>query len=143
MPEKRKTLRDFMTEKPLALKDDSTAADAAREMRESDVGTILVTGKDGGLRGIVTDRDLVVRCMADGTDPRKFSLEKLCSSEVVHLPPDAGLDEAVSMMREKAIRRVPIVDGKTPVGIVSIGDLAVELDGESALGQISAAPPNR
>ena len=138
----KKTLKEMMSERPVSLRHDQTASDAATQMREAHVGGVLVT-RDGKLCGIVTDRDLVVRCLADGVDPKSVHLGELCSKELVTLSPDSEVDEAISMMRDKAVRRVPVVEGEKPVGIVSIGDLALAVDRDSALAEISAAPPNR
>ena len=142
MPDDKKTVKEFMTRSLVTLAHDDTAGDAAKRMRESDVGAILVT-RDGKVRGIVTDRDLVVRCMADGERPNEVQLDQFCSKELLYLSPDAGLNEAIDMMREKAVRRIPVIEGDRPVGILSLGDLATKLDRQSALGGISAAPPNR
>ena len=140
MPEA--TLRHVMTPDPIVLEADATVLDAARCMRDRDVGNVLVA-QDGRLRGIVTDRDLVIRCLASSErDPREQSLAELCTGTLVTLPPDAEVSEAVRLMEENAVRRIPIVDGEHPVGIVSIGDLAIARDGGSALAQISAAPPS-
>lgn len=137
-----KTLADVMSKEPVTMKHSETAMNAAKQMRESNVGDILVT-EDGSLCGIVTDRDLVVRCLAEGKDPGVTELGHLCSKDPVTLSKDADVSDAVELMRKKAIRRIPVVDGKIPVGIVSIGDLAVEIDRRSALAEISAAAPNR
>ena len=137
-----KTVSDVMTPQPVALTLDQTAAEAARVMRDSDIGDVLVT-ESGELRGIVTDRDLVVRCIADGRNPEMTTLDEICSKTLITLTPDSPLHEAITMMRAQTVRRLPVVDGKVPIGIVSIGDLARGLDRESVTGRISAAPPNR
>jgi CBS domain-containing protein len=129
-----------MTSDPVVLEATATAADAARQMRERECGDVLVRRNDGSLCGIVTDRDLVLRCIADGRDPESQPLGDLCSSELATLEAEASVDDAVHLMQERAIRRLPIVDAGTPVGIVSLGDLAVARDPHSALGRISAAP---
>jgi CBS domain-containing protein len=116
--------------------------DVARLMRDQQIGDVLVTQSDGKLCGIVTDRDIVIRAIADGMDLEKTSAGDICSEQVVTLEPDADIDEAVRLMRERAIRRIPVVRDEVPVGIVSIGDLAVDRDPDSALADISAAPPN-
>src|SRR6266508_182244 len=92
--------------------------------------------------GIVTDRDIVVRGIAEGLDPRTNTLDDICSRTLTTVSPDDSIDTAVSLMREKAIRRLPVVKRGRPVGIVSIGDLAIERDSHSALADVSAAPPN-
>jgi CBS domain-containing protein len=135
-------VRDLMTADPIVLDAEATVAEAARCMRDRDVGDVLVR-QDGRLCGIVTDRDLVVRCLAGETeDPLRQSLADLCTQDVLTLPPDAEVEEAMQLMQENAVRRIPIVEGDRPVGIVSLGDLAIARDRRSCLGEISAAPPN-
>ena len=134
-------IRDVMTPAPITLSERQTAADAARMMKECDVGDVLVCSEDGRLSGIVTDRDLVVRCLAEGQNG-STSLRDLCTSDITTLSPDATVDDAVSLMSDRAVRRIPVVENGELVGIVSLGDLALERDPESALGQISAAPAN-
>lgn len=135
-------VRDVMTKEPVLLQADETLAQAARRMRDQDIGDVLVM-KDGKLKGIVTDRDLAIRAVADGKDPNKTRVEEVCSAELMTIPADRPIDEAVAMMRMKAVRRLPVVEGDRPVGVLSIGDLAVERDMKSALSQISAADPNK
>lgn len=135
------SIRDIMHTNLVDLGSDASVLDAARRMRESGVGDVLVT-ENGRLRGIVTDRDLVVRCLAEEGDPRQTHLGDICSGELVTLSPDDEPDAAVRLMKEKAIRRLPVVEGDKAVGILSIGDFAEERDRQSALGSISAAPPN-
>lgn len=135
-------IRHVMTPNPLALPATSLAIEAARAMRDSDIGDVVVL--DGQqICGIVTDRDIVVRAVAEGLDPASTPLMDICSRELTTISPQDSVDKAVRLMREKAIRRLPVVENKRPVGIVSIGDLALEKDPNSALGKISAAPPNR
>jgi signal-transduction protein with cAMP-binding, CBS, and nucleotidyltransferase domain len=128
-----------MTPVPISLGERDTAADAARSMKECDVGDVLVRSADGSLCGIVTDRDLVVRCLADGKSG-DTTLGELCTSGVNTLDANASIDEAVGLMRRQAVRRIPILENGELVGIVSLGDLARERDPDSALGRISAAP---
>lgn len=135
------TLKEIMTPDPTTLGADQPVIDAAKAMREKHMGSVLVEEK-GKLCGIVTDRDVVVRCVAEGSDPRQTRLKSLCSKELTTLAPDAAPQEAVTLMRKKAIRRLPVVDGEKPVGIVSLGDLAMAIDRDSALGQISNAKAN-
>jgi CBS domain-containing protein len=136
-----RNLKDIMTPRPVTLRADDTAATAARTMKERNIGDVLVM-RDGQLCGIVTDRDLVLRCMAEGADPDEVELGELCTDDVVTLDADSPIEDAIRRMRDKAIRRIPVVENGKPVGIVSLGDLAVERDEESVLGRISAAPPN-
>ena len=136
-----KSVKDAMTTKPASLPASATVADAARQMRELDIGDVLVE-QDGRLAGIVTDRDIVVRAIAEGRDVTS-KLGDIVSSEVVCITTAESADDAIRLMRERALRRVPVVENGRPVGIVSLGDLAEERDPRSVLGEISSAPPNR
>jgi CBS domain-containing protein len=135
-------LRDIMTQKPLTLQTSDTITAAARTMRDGNIGDVVVL-ENGQVRGILTDRDIVVRALAAGLDPSRTTVGEVCSRELTTLSPMDSIAAAVSVMRDKAIRRLPVVEDGRPVGIVSLGDLAVERDPDSALGGISAAPPNR
>ena len=136
-----KSIKDAMTTKPASLPASATVADAAQQMRELDIGDVLVE-QEGRLAGIVTDRDIVVRAIAEGRDVTS-KLGDIVSSEVVCITPAESADDAIRLMRERALRRVPVVENGRPVGIVSLGDLAGERDPRSVLGEISTAPPNR
>lgn len=134
-------IRDLMTTDPIVCESSTTAAQAAQRMRDDDVGDVLVH-EDGTLRGIVTDRDIALRIVADGTDPDAITLGQVCSGDLVTVSPDDDLDKAVGVMRDQKVRRIPVVDNGDAVGVLAIGDLAVTLDPESALADISAAPRN-
>ena len=111
-------------------------------MREHDIGDVLIVDTDDKLAGIVTDRDLVLRCMAEEKSPADTRIGVVCTGEPIALSPGDDLDKAIATMRQHAVRRLPVVDDGRPVGIVSLGDLAEQRDPESVLGQISAANPN-
>jgi len=111
-------------------------------MRDENIGAVLVTDGDR-LRGLVSDRDLVVRTLAEGGDPDQTTVVHACSDDLVTVGPDEDLDRAVTLMREHSVRRIPVVDHGQPVGIVSLGDMAMERDARSALGDISAAKSNQ
>jgi CBS domain-containing protein len=130
-----------MTKQPMVLESDLPVMDAARVMRDSDIGDVIVI-EGGSVCGIVTDRDIVVRGIASGKDPATTRLGEICSKDVTTMSSDTPVEEAVRLMRDRAIRRLPVVDGDRPVGVVSLGDLAVERDPSSALADISEAPPN-
>jgi len=135
-------VREVMTKNPVMLQANDTLVEAARKMRDADVGNVLVM--DGSrLKGIVTDRDITIRGVANGKDPNRSTLSEVCSPQLVTIPADKPVDDAVKLMREKSVRRLPVVDGDKAVGVVSIGDLAVEKDSKSALADISSAEPNR
>ena len=136
-----RTVKDVMTTDVVACDASTSLADAARLMRDRDIGDVLV--EDGGqLRGIVTDRDIVVRCLAEGGDMSRATLANACSADLATADPEMTLDEAAQIMRDRAVRRLPVVRDGRAVGIVSIGDLAIERDPDSALADISSAEPN-
>lgn len=135
------SIREVMTSDPVTLPASSSLVEAARQMKQQDIGDVLVVDGDT-VRGIVTDRDIVVRAIAEGRDPNGTSLRDVCSDQVVSLSPDDTVESAVRLMRERAVRRLPVVEGGRAVGIVSIGDLAVDRDPDSALADISAARGN-
>lgn len=135
------TVQEIMTPAPIALSAGATVIEAARCMRDEDIGDVLVT-KDGRLCGLVTDRDLVVRAMADERDIRELRLADICPENIITVSADEPIERAVEIMKEKAIRRLPVMQNEDVVGIVSIGDLAIERDPSSALAAISTKAPN-
>lgn len=135
------TVREVMTPRPWSMPPETPIIEAARVMRKNDIGDVVVT--DGPrLWGILTDRDIVVRALAEGLDPQCTMVGDICSRELVTVGPDDSLGHAVTLMRERAIRRLPVLEDGVVIGIVSIGDVAVDRDRHSALADISAAPPN-
>jgi CBS domain-containing protein len=135
-------VREIMTQNPVTVQMRDTITAAARTMRDANIGDVVVIENEQ-VRGILTDRDIVVRALAEGRDPAQTTVGDICSRELTTLSPNDAIGDAGAVMRDKAIRRLPVVEEGRPVGIVSLGDLAVERDPESALGGISAAPPNR
>ena len=131
-----------MTVAPTTVEAGATVRDAAHAMRDADVGGLLVL-EGGELYGVVTDRDIVVRAVAEGLDTAVTVISEVCSKNPTAIGSDASIDDAVSLMREHALRRLPVVENGQPVGIVALGDLAVERDSDSALADISASDPNR
>lgn len=134
-------LSEVMTPNPVTLPIKASVVEAARLMKSEDIGDVLVLDGDRAC-GIVTDRDLVVRALAEGIDVESATLSDICTKDLVSLTPTDTVADAVALMRDKAIRRLVILEGQKPVGVVSIGDLAIEGNGESALADISAAEPN-
>jgi CBS domain-containing protein len=110
-------------------------------MKRRGIGTVLVL-TDGKLSGLVTDRDITVRVLAENRDPRTTRIGDICSGEPVVLGPDDDLSEASRLIRDHAVRRIPVLRDGTPVGVVSVGDLALDRDATSALPVVSSAPPN-
>ena len=130
-----------MMPSPLTVDARTTIESAAQVMRENDIGDVLVT-EDGVLRGILTDRDIVVRAIAAGRHPSATSTGEVCSAAIQTVGADDPTTQAAEIMRQHALRRLPVIEDSRLVGIVSIGDLAVADDPKSALADISAAPPN-
>ena len=136
------TIDEVMTPGPTIYSAETTVADAARFMRDADVGDVLV-GEGNRVSGIVTDRDIVVRAVADDRSPDQVRLGEICSSDLVTVAPTDTVDDALRIMREHALRRLPVCDEQgNAVGIVSLGDLSYDNDADEALADISAAPPN-
>jgi CBS domain-containing protein len=135
-------IRDVMTPNPQTLSASATVHEAAETMRTHNIGDVIASDDKGGIAGLVTDRDIVVRVVAEGRDPRVTLIEEIVSRDLTAVSPDDPVERAVELMRERAVRRLPVVKRGKIVGIVSIGDLAVERDPRSALADISAAPPN-
>ena len=136
-----KTVGDLMTRDPVLLEPTATVKDAARMMRDRDIGTVLVTDK-GQLVGVLTDRDIVVRGLAEKDDAPRTPIMDIASTEVMALAPGDSVDKAVKLMRSHALRRFPVVDSGKPVGVLTIGDLVMELDPKSALADISSGSQN-
>lgn len=134
-------VRDLMAANPVEMDARTTVHEAARRMRDADIGDVLVMDS-GTLCGIVTDRDIVIRGLADREDMTGCTLGDVCSKQLVSVGPDEAADAAIMRMREKAIRRIAVVEDGRPAGMLSIGDAAVEKDPRSALADISAAPAN-
>jgi CBS domain-containing protein len=138
---RHKTVQDVMTPDPITLPETASLLDAARTMRQAGIGNVVVLHGEA-VCGIVTDRDIVVRGIADGRDPRATMLGDVCSRNLTTLSPDDRLETAVRLIREHAIRRLPVVKRGRPVGILTMGDLAMQEEDDSALADVSAAPPN-
>ncbi|WP_116247320.1 CBS domain-containing protein [Nocardiopsis sp. FIRDI 009] len=138
-----RTISELMTSPARTVGPDTSLRATSRIMRDENVGDVVVTEEDGSLMGILTDRDIVVRCLAAGGDPDSMTAGAACSAHVATVPPQCRVSEAVDMMRAKAVRRLPVVDEDELVGIVSIGDLAQAVDEHSALADISSAQANR
>ncbi|GHJ10985.1 oxidoreductase [Micromonospora humidisoli] len=133
---------DVMTKQVVYLSAETTLDEAARVMKEADIGDVVVT--DGStLAGLLTDRDIVVRAVAECSDPASTSIGSIITREVVMIEQHATAGEAVALMRERNIRRILVCDNERKlVGIVSLGDLAMQLDPSSALADISEGAPN-
>lgn len=134
-------LRDVMVPDPLSVDVATPVVDAAKIMRDNDIGDVIVTDGDA-VFGILTDRDVAVRGVASGDPLDRVTAGDLCTVGVLSLDADAPIEEAAETMREEAIRRMPVVDRGHLVGIVTLGDLSIARNPDSVLSDISAAPPN-
>jgi len=133
-------VRDLMTPGAIGVDYHQSIAEAARTMRDWGIGAVLVT-KDKVVHGLVTDRDLVVRAIAESKAPDE-PVGPLSSGDLVGVDADDDAEVAMRLMREHAVRRLPVVDHGQIAGMVSLGDLALETDPASALAQVSQARPN-
>ncbi|MEU6408378.1 CBS domain-containing protein [Microbispora sp. NPDC046933] len=111
-----------MTRDPVTLPEEAPVVKAAKLMRDRGIGDVLVIG-DGRLRGLVTDRDIVVRAVAEGRDLTTTPLATLCTRDVVTVGPDQDVAEAARLMREKDVHQLPVVVDGRPVGVVALADL--------------------
>jgi CBS domain-containing protein len=135
--------RDIMTADPAWIRVDTTVVEAARKMRELDVGSLPICDGDKHLLGMITDRDIVTKVLAEGRDPAQATAGDLSQGEAVTIGADDSVEEALRTMKEHAVRRLPVIDGQEMIGIVSQGDVATNLP-EDKVGDlveaISAAP---
>jgi CBS domain-containing protein len=118
-------VRDIMGPAPVSMAATEPVSAAARAMKQRGTGTVLIVA-GGRLSGFVTDRDIAIRVLADGRDPATTKIGDICTTELAVLGPDDDVDQAARLVRERAVRRIPVVDGGVPVGVVSIGDLALK-----------------
>ena len=134
-------IRELMTPNPVSMPGTASVHEAARAMRDQEIGDVIVI-EHHQVCGIITDRDIAVRVVAEAKDPATTALADICSHSLLTVTPTDSVEHAVRLMRTHAIRRLPVVEEGKAVGIVSLGDLAVERDPDSVLGEISAAPPD-
>ena len=119
-----KTAREVMTGGAECVGENETLEDAARKMKDLDVGQLPICGEDNRLKGVVTDRDIVIKCLAAGGDPRQTRAGELGEGKPVTIGADDSLEEAVRTMKEHKVRRLPVIDGHDLVGMVSQADIA-------------------
>ncbi|MUL40472.1 CBS domain-containing protein [Streptomonospora sp. PA3] len=134
-------VREIMTQPPYTVSPETTLYEAAVIMRDKDIGDVVVTENDSVL-GVLTDRDIVVRCVADGSDCGRTTAGSVLSGRLTVIGPRDSIDDAVRTMRDNAVRRLPVVEENRVVGMVSLGDLAVERDPSSVLAAISGSGAN-
>ena len=118
------TARDVMTGGTECVGENDTLADAAKRMKELDIGAMPICGEDDRLKGMITDRDIVVEAIAEGRDPASVKAGELGGEEVVTIGADDSVSEALQTMTDHKVRRLPVIDGHDLVGIVTFADLA-------------------
>jgi CBS domain-containing protein len=135
------SIREIMTADPRTVESGATVAEAAREMRDGDVGSVVVV-ENGAVAGIITDRDIAVRVVAQGLDADATRVSEAATMRPVTLTVDQTVDDAIRLVREQDVRRIIVLQGGRAAGIVSLGDLAIERDTDSALADIASEPAN-
>ena len=138
-----KTAREVMSGGVECIGENETALDAARKLADLDVGAMPICGEDNRLKGMLTDRDIVVKVLAQGKDPAQTRAGELGEGKPVTIGADDSVEEALRTMKDHKVRRLPVIDGHDLIGIVSQADLATNID-EGKVGDlveaISAAP---
>jgi CBS domain-containing protein len=137
------TARDVMTPSAECIGENETVVDAAKKMAELDVGAMPICGEDNRLKGMLTDRDIAVKVLAQDKDPAQTRAGELGEGKPVTIGADDSVEEALQTMKREKVRRLPVIDGHDLVGIVSQGDLATNISEEQVgdlVEAISAAP---
>jgi CBS domain-containing protein len=138
-----KKARDVMSTDVTCVGEHETLLDAARKLAELDVGSLPICGEDDRLKGMLTDRDIVVKALAQGKEPSSTKAGELGQGEVVTIGADDSIDEALRTMIDHKVRRLPVIDGKQLVGVISQADVATNVDEERVgdlVEAISTAP---
>ena len=140
-----KTARDIMTADCACIGENDTILDGAKMLAELDVGAVPICGEDDRLKGMLTDRDIVVKVLAQGKDPATTKAGELGQGDgqTVTIGADDSIDEALRTMADHKVRRLPVIDGQECVGVISQADIATHIDEEKVgdlVEAISAAP---
>jgi len=133
-----KTARDIMTPDAKCIGENDTLADAAKQLADLGVGAMPICGEDNRLKGVLTDRDIVVEAIAQGKDPSSTKAGELGDGKPVTIGADDSIDEALATMKEHQVRRLPVIDGHDLIGIVSQADVARNVD-EEKVGDVVEA----
>src|SRR3954453_22470242 len=139
------TAREIMTGGAECARTTDTGTEAAKKMRDLGVGALPICGEDDRLKGMITDRDIVLNCVAEGMDTTQVKVEDYAGGEVVTIGADDSVDEALATMTKAGVRRLPVIDGHELIGMVSQADIARNLSDDSVadfLQAISSAPDN-
>jgi CBS domain-containing protein len=130
--------RDIMTGDAECIGENDNLVEAARKMRDLDVGSLPICGEDNRLKGMLTDRDIVTKCIADGRDPASTRAGEFAQGEAVTIGADDPVEEILRTMKQHKVRRLPVIDGHELIGVVSQGDVARNID-ESKVGDLVEA----
>lgn len=142
-------IRDLMSSNVISITPTESAALAARLLSRHNLGSLPVCGQDGSLRGILTDRDIITRCVAPGRNPQEIPVESIMTRDCAVVSPEEDAEGAARRMAARQIRRLPVLDSGKVVGMVSLGDLskcrACDMEAGAALSEISenVHPPQR
>jgi CBS domain-containing protein len=137
------TAREIMTSGVECAGVNDTVTEAARKMRDLGVGALPICGEDNRLQGMITDRDIVLNCVAEGMDTTQTKVQDYAGEEVVTIGADDAIEDALSTMSKHGVRRLPVIDGHDLVGMISQADIARHLPEERVgdlVEAISAAP---
>ncbi len=118
------TVKDIMTDPVIVIPEHSSVYDAAKLMRLHNIGSVPVVNREEAIVGIVTDRDIVIRNMARGLDPKSHSVEEIMTKDVSCVTPETEIDEAAQVMANEKVRRLPVVEDARVVGFVALGDIS-------------------
>ena len=130
--------RDIMTGGVECVSANETLVEAARKMRDLDVGALPICGEDNRLQGMLTDRDIVVKCLAEGGDPKSVRAAELGTGKPVTIGADDSVEEALATMKKYQVRRLPVIDGHDLVGVISQADIARSMP-EAKVGDLLEA----
>ena len=132
-------IREVMTNPVIRINSEETVEVAARTLAHYNIGALMICGNDGRLRGVVTDRDIVTRCIAAGRNPGTVKVSQIMSGSVVGITPDMDTEDAAEIMGRRQIRRLPVLENEKLCGMISLGDLArADANTAQALNQISS-----
>jgi CBS domain-containing protein len=133
-----KTARDVMTGGAECVGENDSVTDAAERLAELDVGSAPICGEDDRLKGMITDRDIVIEVLAKAKDPSDVKVSELANGEVVTIGADDSIEEALKTMAGAKVRRLPVIDGHDLIGVVSVADLAGEVEDDKVGDLIEA-----
>jgi CBS domain-containing protein len=136
------TVREFMHEGCECIGENASVLDAARKLAEMDVGALPICGEDNRLKGMVTDRDIVVKVLAQGKDPAQTRAGELGAGKPIYVAADDQLDEALRLMRDNQVRRLPVIQDHRLVGMLAQADIARRADDARTGATVEAISQN-